>query len=68
MMLEKKYKDKNTFNDEFSVHSTAHGVLRMVLEFDGELVERVDPILDCSTGEPKTNGIANIPTKSSLLR
>jgi hypothetical protein len=25
-------------------HPAAHGVLRLVLELDGELVERVDPI------------------------
>ena len=44
MMLEKKYKDKNTLTMNFGPqHPAAHGVLRMVLELDGELVERVDP-------------------------
>jgi len=36
--------DVRTFNINFGpVHPAAHGVLRMVLELDGEIVERVDP-------------------------
>ena len=43
-MLEKNNKDKNTLTMNFGPqHPAAHGVLRMVLELDGEIVERVDP-------------------------
>src|SRR5690554_7503963 len=36
--------DVRTFNINFGpVHPSAHGVLRLVLELDGEVVERVDP-------------------------
>ena len=36
--------DKNTLTMNFGPqHPAAHGVLRMVLELDGEIVERVDP-------------------------
>ena len=43
-MLEKKNTDKNTLTMNFGPqHPAAHGVLRMVLELDGEIVERLDP-------------------------
>ena len=43
-MLDKKTKEKNTLTMNFGPqHPAAHGVLRMVLELDGEIVERVDP-------------------------
>ena len=43
-MLDKKNTDKNTLTMNFGPqHPAAHGVLRMVLELDGEIVERVDP-------------------------
>ena len=43
MMLERDT-DKNTLTMNFGPqHPAAHGVLRMVLELDGEIVERVDP-------------------------
>ena len=43
-MLEENNKDKNTLTMNFGPqHPAAHGVLRMVLELDGEIVERVDP-------------------------
>src|SRR5271169_3298906 len=36
--------DKRTFTINFGPqHPAAHGVLRLVLELDGEVVERVDP-------------------------
>ncbi len=36
--------DVRNFNINFGpVHPAAHGVLRLVLELDGEVVERVDP-------------------------
>ncbi len=36
--------EKRTFNLNFGPqHPAAHGVLRLVLELDGEIVERVDP-------------------------
>jgi len=36
------------FNINFGPqHPAAHGVLRLVLELDGEIVERCDPILAC---------------------
>jgi NADH-quinone oxidoreductase subunit D len=33
-------------------HPAAHGVLRLVLELDGEVVQRVDLILDFSIAAP----------------
>ena len=43
-MLDKKNTEKNTLTMNFGPqHPAAHGVLRMVLELDGEIVERVDP-------------------------
>ena len=43
-MLEKNNTKKNTLTMNFGPqHPAAHGVLRMVLELDGEIVERVDP-------------------------
>ena len=48
-MLDNKDTKKNTLTMNFGPqHPAAHGVLRMVLELDGEIVERVDPhISDC---------------------
>jgi NADH-quinone oxidoreductase subunit D len=38
--------DVRNFTINFGpVHPSAHGVLRMILELDGELVERVDPLV-----------------------
>ena len=37
-------KQKKTMNLNFGpVHPAAHGVLRLILQLDGELVEKVDP-------------------------
>ncbi len=37
-------KEKKTMNLNFGPqHPAAHGVLRLILELDGELVEKVDP-------------------------
>ena len=53
-MLDNKKTDKNTLTMNFGPqHPAAHGVLRMVLELDGEIVERVVHILDCFTEEQK---------------
>ena len=30
-------------------HPAAHGVLRLVLEMDGEVIQRADPHIDCCT-------------------
>tara|TARA_Y100000590_G_scaffold470659_1_gene667512 strand:+ start:4433 stop:5620 length:1188 start_codon:yes stop_codon:yes gene_type:complete len=39
-----KIQEKNTFTINFGPqHPAAHGVLRLVLELDGEIVDRVDP-------------------------
>ena len=35
-------------------HPAAHGVLRLVLELDGEIVERVDPHIGCCTAAPRS--------------
>ena len=35
-------------------HPAAHGVLRLVLELDGEVVERVDPILVSCIAGPRS--------------
>ena len=35
-------------------HPAAHGVLRLVMELDGEIVERVDRISACSTAAPRS--------------
>lgn len=44
MTLEASEVDVRTFTINFGpVHPSAHGVLRLVLELDGEVVERVDP-------------------------
>ena len=42
MLKENKKKENLTINFG-PQHPAAHGVLRMVLELDGEIVERVDP-------------------------
>ena len=43
-MPEKNSEQRNTLTMNFGPqHPAAHGVLRMVLELDGEIVERVDP-------------------------
>jgi NADH-quinone oxidoreductase subunit D len=34
-------------------HPAAHGVLRLVMELDGEIVERLDPQSACCIGAPK---------------
>ena len=34
-------------------HPAAHGVLRLVLEMDGEVVERADPHIGCFIEEQK---------------
>ena len=35
-------------------HPAAHGDLRLVVELDGEVVERIDPISASSTVAPKS--------------
>ena len=35
-------------------HPAAHGVLRLVLELNGEVVERVDPHIGLRTGAPRS--------------
>ena len=35
-------------------HPAAHGVLRLVLEMDGEVIRRADPISASSTEEPRS--------------
>ena len=43
-MLKEENKKKNNLTINFGPqHPAAHGVLRMVLELDGEIVERCDP-------------------------
>ena len=43
-MLKETNKKKENITINFGPqHPAAHGVLRMVLELDGEIVERVDP-------------------------
>ncbi len=43
------------FNINFGPqHPAAHGVLRMVLELDGEIVERTDPHIGCCIAGPKS--------------
>ena len=43
------------FNINFGPqHPAAHGVLRMVLELDGEIVERATRISGCCTAAPKS--------------
>ena len=40
----KRERDDRTFTINFGPqHPAAHGVLRLVLELDGEVVERIDP-------------------------
>ena len=50
-------------------HPAAHGVLRMVLELDGEIVERVDLHIGLlHRGTEKLMESLNISSKSSLPR
>lgn len=43
------------FNINFGPqHPAAHGVLRLVLELDGEVVDRVIRISDCCIAVPKS--------------
>jgi len=35
-------------------HPAAHGVLRLVLELDGEVIQRADPHMACCTAPPKS--------------
>ena len=35
-------------------HPAAHGVLRLVLDLDGEIVDRVDRILGCFIAAPRS--------------
>ena len=35
-------------------HPAAHGVLRLILELDGEVVEKADPHIGFYTGEQKS--------------
>jgi len=43
-MLDNKYKDIKNFTLNFGPqHPAAHGVLRLILELDGEVVKRADP-------------------------
>jgi NADH:ubiquinone oxidoreductase subunit D len=44
MLLKKKIKKIKTYNINFGPqHPAAHGVLRLILELDGEVVKRADP-------------------------
>jgi len=51
------------FNINFGPqHPAAHGVLRLVLELDGEIVERCDPhITTAAPRNRKVNGKQNLP-------
>jgi hypothetical protein len=46
-------------------HPAAHGVLRLVLEMDGEVIERADPTSACCTGRPKSWPRASRTTRAS---
>src|SRR5215510_7160605 len=49
-------------------HPAAHGVLRLVLELDGEVVERVDPHIGLlHRGIEKLLGI-QVPKRAQLIR
>jgi len=51
----KREGDERTFTINFGPqHPAAHGVLRLVLELDGEVVERVDPHIGRFTGAPRS--------------
>ena len=48
-------------------HPAAHGVLRMVMEMDGEVVERIDPhigLLHRGTEKPVSYTHLTLPTKA----
>ncbi len=43
-LIRKMTKEKKTLNLNFGPqHPAAHGVLRLILELDGEVVEKADP-------------------------
>ena len=47
-------KETKTMNLNFGPqHPAAHGVLRLILELDGEVIERADPHIDCFIEERK---------------
>ena len=58
--------DIRQFNINFGPqHPAAHGVLRLVLELDGEVVERVDPhigLLHRGTEKPVSYTHLTLPT------
>ena len=58
------------FNINFGPqHPAAHGVLRLVLELDGEVVERVDPHVGLlHRGTEKADRTQDLPAGCSLLR
>ena len=58
------------FNINFGPqHPAAHGVLRLVLELDGEIVERCDPHNWFATSwHRKADGKPDLPAKPALFR
>ena len=49
-------KEKKTLNLNFGPqHPAAHGVLRLILELDGEVVEKADPHIGLLHGDRKIN-------------
>src|SRR6185436_7094928 len=61
--------EKRTFTINFGPqHPAAHGVLRLVLELDGEVVERVDPHIGLlHRGTEKLAGI-EVTRRASIIR
>lgn len=50
----KKFKELRNFLLNFGPqHPAAHGVLRLILELDGEIITRADPHIVCFTAELK---------------
>src|SRR6266536_3402306 len=49
-------------------HPAAHGVLRLVLELDGEVVERVDPHRPAPPRDREADRAQDLPAGVTLLR
>ena len=60
---------QRNFNINFGPqHPAAHGVLRLILELDGEVVERVDPHIGFLLSRHReAHGVADLFTKCSLF-
>jgi len=48
-------------------HPAAHGVLRLVLEMEGEVVRRADPHMGCCIERPRNSPRPNPTIRASVI-